>query len=80
MENREIIQAINNNYERARTEYLKGLKKRKKRMIIHNIIYSILLVLILGLLIYMVNYETKRALNKCMDNGHSYNYCIQEVR
>ena len=78
MENKEVLKFINDNYKRAYQDHLKGVKRKKKRMLIHNIIDSILLFIILGLLIYSVNYETRKAVDGCLKNGYSYNFCIRE--
>ena len=74
-----MIDIINEQHERLYKEHLKANKRQIKRERVMTIIYTTLFVTLLIGLVMVVRNDTKKAIQHCVDNGNSYEYCVMET-
>jgi hypothetical protein len=44
-----------------------------------KIVLDLIFIILLLILIIKIKIEDKKALNNCLNNGYSYNYCIKNL-
>lgn len=80
MEEKKVMEFINENHERAYKDFVKN---QKRKNIIETIKTSILAgVVIIGILalVVTVQNDTKKAIESCIKSGNTYEYCLVEVQ
>ena len=78
MEDKKVLEFVNNNHEKSYNEYVKSVKKneRKSTICCITLILAILsLVLVFGSVIHQ---ETQKSVKMCLKNGYSYNECLKD--
>lgn len=78
MEDKKVMKFINENYESSHKKYMEDQKKKKRNEKIKTIIYILTLLVVLGFFIITIQRDTKKAIQNCMEKGHSYNYCLRD--
>ena len=79
MEDKKVMKFINDNHEKAFNDYKNQLKKAKRKEKVLSVLYVIALIVAIIFFIGVVQNDTKKAINKCMKSGNSYNYCLMEA-
>lgn len=79
MEDKKVMEFINENHERAYNDFIKN-QKRKNR--IENFKIALFASAVLVLMIWLgvsVRLDTKKIIQNCLENGNDYNYCLYEA-
>ena len=79
MEDKKVMQFINDNYKKEHEIYLKKIKLENKKEKIKTVLYILTLIIVLISLILCVNFETKKSMKKCTNKGYNYNYCLRSL-
>ena len=79
MEDKKVMQFINDNYKKEHEIYLKKIKSENKKEKIKTALYILKLIIIHIRLILCVNFETKKSIKKCINKGYNYNYCLRSL-
>ena len=76
MEDKEMINIINENHEKEWKKYLKYKKKQKRLM---RLFYIFLVLVCIGFIILLKN-QSEKTIEKCIQKGYSYNYCLRNAQ
>lgn len=80
MEDKKVMEFINEQHDELYAKDQKKNRKKRKLEVLTNILFVAAVVGILFVFIQSIKNDTKVAIENCIREGHSYNYCLKDVQ
>lgn len=79
MEDKKVLEFINNHHEESYRDFIKTQKKKERRNTIQCIMLILAILTVVLVLGNTIKQENTKALKNCLKSGHTENYCLRNL-
>lgn len=78
-EKKSLQEVLRENKIKIQQERMLEAKRQERKINIGIVLGLLILVISLVTLVIMCNQQTKKAIDYCMEDGNTYNYCVERL-